>query len=189
MPASSNPETRPDRNQSYHLLGKTLGALPARCRKFLEHTSVLMLSRRWIAPMTNALHREKERGRRTKRSFPGVPSTAANFELLMSLAEEMPRENASSCDPDKPMMQPQENTMRSASAIVCAVRSAFGAATDVVGRSLRERRGIAARKGLRALPSRATSMLALLSNRLGTPKRLAANIEPATICAWPASES
>ena len=139
--------------------------------------------------MTNALHREKERGRRTKRSFPGVPSTAANFELLMSLAEEMPPENASSCDPDKLMMQPQENTMRSASAIVCAVRSAFGAATDVVGRSLRERRGIAARKGLRALPSRATSMLALLSNRLGTPKRLAANIEPATICAWPASES
>ena len=139
--------------------------------------------------MPNALHREKERGRRTKRSFSGVPSTAANFELLMSLAEEMPPENASSFDPDKPMMQPQENTMRSASAIVSAVRSPFGAATDVVGRSLRERRGIAARKGLRALPSRATPMLALLSNRLGTPKRVAANIESATICAWPASES
>jgi hypothetical protein len=32
-------------------------------------------------------------------------------------------------------------------------------------------------------------MLALLSDRLVTPKRLAANIESGTICGWPASES
>jgi hypothetical protein len=53
------------------------------------------------------------------------------------LAEEMPQENASSYDPDKSMMQPQENTMRSASAVVRAVLSAFGAATDVIcGRAI-----------------------------------------------------
>jgi hypothetical protein len=50
----------------------------------------------------------------------------------MSLAEEMPRENASSYDPDKSMMQPQENTMRSASDVVCVVLSVFGTATDVI---------------------------------------------------------
>ena len=87
--------------------------------------------------MTSALRREKERGRRTKRSCPAVPSTAANFELLMSLAEEMPRENASSYDPDKSMMQPQENRLCSANVVVCAVLSASGAATDVIcGRAI-----------------------------------------------------
>ena len=37
--------------------------------------------------------------------------------------------------------------------------------------------------------SRAIAAIELLSIRLGTPKRVAANIESATICAWPASES
>src|SRR6266436_10059920 len=84
-----------------------------------------MLLRRWIAPMPDLPHREKERRRRTKQSCPVVPSTAAYIERSMSLAGETPRENASSCDPDKRMMQRQENTMRSASAIACAVLSAF----------------------------------------------------------------
>jgi hypothetical protein len=44
----------------------------------------------------------------------------------------MPRENASSYDPDKSMMQPQENRLCSANAVVCAVLGAFGAAADVI---------------------------------------------------------
>src|SRR4029077_19717198 len=82
-----------------------------------------MLLRRSIAPMPDLLHREKERRRRTKQSCPVVPSTAAYFERLMSLAGETPRENASFCDPDKAMMQRQENTVRIASS-VCALSSA-----------------------------------------------------------------
>src|SRR5215472_17523868 len=79
-----------------------------------------MLLRQWIAPMPNAFHREKERRRRTRQFCQAVPSTAAYFELLMSLAGETPRENAASCDPDKRMMQRQENTVRSASAALLA---------------------------------------------------------------------
>src|SRR5260370_5339360 len=80
-----------------------------------------MLLRRWTVPMRHVCRREKERRRRTKQSCPVVPSTAAYLERSMSLAGETPPENASSCDPDKRMMQRQENTIRIASAVSCAV--------------------------------------------------------------------
>src|SRR6516225_11183576 len=81
---------------------------------FRGYRSVSMLLLRSIAPKPSARHREKERGRRTKQSCPVVPSTAAYFELLISLAGETPRENAPSCDPDKRLMQRQENRVRTA---------------------------------------------------------------------------
>jgi hypothetical protein len=45
--------------------------------------------------------------------------------LLMSLGEETRRENASSCDPDKRIMQRQENTVHSARAVFALFKRAF----------------------------------------------------------------
>jgi hypothetical protein len=75
--------------------------------------------------MRRVRHLEKEQHRCKEEFYPIVPSVAACFELSMSSGRDKPEEDASSCDPDKGRMQRQANTVRSASAVVCAVLSAF----------------------------------------------------------------
>ena len=77
--------------------------------------------------MRRVCHQEKEQHRRIEQFYLTVQSAAAWSELSMTSERGKPGENASFCDPDKAMMQRQENTVCSASAVVCAVLSAYRA--------------------------------------------------------------
>src|SRR5215831_10432306 len=74
--------------------------------------------------MRHFFRRARSRRRRTKQSSPAVPSTAANFELLISSGGETRRENASSCDPDKRMMhrQGKQSSKRDRCSVRCPQR-------------------------------------------------------------------
>ena len=82
--------------------------------------------------MRRVCHLEREQHRCTEQFYPIVQLAAAWFELLTSWEKDRSEEHASCCDPDKGVMQRQANTVRSASAVVCAVLSAFRASCTAV---------------------------------------------------------
>src|SRR5882724_3106065 len=92
-----------------------------------ERESASTLSPPSTAPMRRVCYQEKEQDRCIEQFYLTVQLAAAWSELLTTSEGDKLGENASFCDPDKVMMQRQENTVRSASAVVCAVLSAYRA--------------------------------------------------------------